>query len=117
MNAFANESHKVKSSDSIDQNKMVALEARIRVIKGVDLYDLVRAIKMCLVPNMVISKKFRVLEFIKYSGTQCSMTHIKSYCNKMEKVVHNEKLLMHFFQDSLSGTTLSRYMILDNTKI
>jgi hypothetical protein len=117
MNAFANESHKVKSSDSIDQNKMVALEARIRVIKGVDLYDLVRAIEMCLVPNMVISKKFRVLEFIKYSGTQCSMTHIKSYYNKMEKVVHNEKLLMHFFQDSLSGTTLSRYMILDNTKI
>jgi hypothetical protein len=43
MDAFANKSHKVKSSDSIDQNKMVSLEARIRVIKGVDLYDLVRA--------------------------------------------------------------------------
>jgi hypothetical protein len=72
---------------------------------------------MCLVPNMVVPKKFRVLEFIKYSGTQCLMTHIKSYCNKMAKVIHNEKLLMHFFQDSLSGITLSRYMILDNTKI
>jgi hypothetical protein len=35
----------------------------------------------------------------------------------MVKVVHDEKLLMHFFQDSLSGATLSWYMRLDNTKI
>jgi hypothetical protein len=35
----------------------------------------------------------------------------------MVEVVHDEKLLMHFFQDSLSGATLSRYMRLDNTKI
>jgi hypothetical protein len=117
MNAFANESHKAKTSDSIDQDKMEALEARIRVIEGVDLYDPVRAAKMCMVPNVVVPKKFRVPEFIKYSGTQCPMTHLKSYCNKMAEVVHDEKLLMHFFQDSLSGATLSWYMRLDNTKI
>jgi predicted metal-dependent hydrolase len=45
------------------------------------------------------------------------MTHLKSYCNKMTEVVYDEKLLMHFFQDSLSGATLSWYMRLDNTKI
>jgi len=49
---------------------------------------------------VVVPKKFCVLEFIKYSGTQCPMTHLKSYCNKMAKVVHDEKLLMHFFHDS-----------------
>jgi hypothetical protein len=96
---------------------MEALEARLRVIEGVDLYDPVRAAEMCLVPNVVVPKKFRVPEFIKYSGTQCPMTHLKSYCNKMAEVVHDEKLLMHFFQDSLSGATLSWYMRLDNTKI
>jgi hypothetical protein len=117
MDAFANESHKAKSSDSIDQDKMEALEARIRVIEGVDLYDPVRAAEMFLVPNMVVPKRFRVLKFIKYSGTQCPMTHLKSYYNKMVEVVHDEKLLMHFFQDSLSGATLSWYMRLDNTKI
>jgi hypothetical protein len=52
VDAFANESHKVKSSDSIDQDKIEALEARIKVIEGVDLYDLVMAAKMCLVPNV-----------------------------------------------------------------
>jgi len=115
IDAFANESHKTKSSDDID--KMSALEARIRAIEGVDLYDPVRAAEMCLVPNMVVPKKFCVPEFIKYTGTQCPITHLKSYCNKMTEVVHDEKLLMHFFQDSLSGAALSWYMRLDNTKI
>jgi len=45
------------------------------------------------------------------------MTHLKSYCNKMVEVVHDEKLLMHLFQDSLSGAALSWYMRLDNAKI
>jgi hypothetical protein len=35
----------------------------------------------------------------------------------MTEIVHDKKLLMHFFQDSLSGATLSWYMRLDNTKI
>jgi len=54
MEVFANESHKANSSDSIDQDKIQVLEARIKVIEGVDLYDLVRAAKMCLIPNMVV---------------------------------------------------------------
>jgi len=107
----------IDPSNCIDQDKMVALEARIRAIKGVDLYDPVRVAKMYLIPNVVVPKKFRVPEFIKYTGTQYLITHLKSYCNKMAEVVHDEKLLMHFFQDNLSGATLSWYMILDNTKI
>jgi hypothetical protein len=117
MKASANESYKAKSSDSIDQDKIEALEARLKVIEGVDLYDPIRVAEMCLVPNVVVPKKYRVPEFIKYSGTQCPMTHLKSYCNKMAEVVHDEKLLMHFFYDSLSGATLSWYMRLDNIKI
>ena len=35
----------------------------------------------------------------------------------MTKLVHDEKLLMHFFQDKWSRATLSWYMRLDNTKI
>jgi hypothetical protein len=48
---------------------MAALEAWIRAIEGVDLYDPVRAVEMCLVPNVVVLKKFCVPEFIKYTGT------------------------------------------------
>jgi hypothetical protein len=35
----------------------------------------------------------------------------------MVEVIYDEKLLMHFFEDILSETTLSWYMRLDNTKI
>ena len=114
---FANDSHKTQLSDDTDHDKMAVLEARIRAIEGVDLYDPVRAVEMCLVPNVVIPKKFRVPDFIKYTGTQCPVTHLRSYCNKMAEVVHDEKLLMHFFQDSLNGPALSWYMRLDNTRI
>jgi hypothetical protein len=86
---------------------MTVLEAKIRAIKGVNLYNLVGAVKICLVPNVIVPKKFRVPEFIKYTGTQCPMTHLKSYYNKMTEVVHDGKLLMHFFHDSLSEATLS----------
>ena len=105
MDAFANESHQAKSSDGLDQEKIATLEAKIKVIEGVDLYDPVRAIKMCLVLNVVVLKKFHVPEFIKYSGTQCPMTHYKSYCNKMAEVMHDKKVhyFCHFFQDSLNG--------------
>ena len=57
MEASANESHKAKSSDSIDQAKIEAQEARLKVIEGVDLYDPVWAAEMCLVPNVVVPKE------------------------------------------------------------
>ena len=58
MDAFANKSYKTKSFDGIDQDKMMVLEARIRVIEGVNLYELVQATKKCMVPNVVVLKKF-----------------------------------------------------------
>jgi hypothetical protein len=48
-----------------------------------------------------------VPEFVKYTGTQYPVTHLKAYYNKMVEVVYNEKLFIHFFQDSLSDTTLA----------
>jgi hypothetical protein len=51
-------SYKTKSFDGIDQDKMMVLEARIRVIEGVNLYELVQATKMSMVPNVVVLKKF-----------------------------------------------------------
>ena len=44
---------------------MAALEAKIRAIEGVDMYDLVQVVKMSLVLNVVELKKLFVPEFIK----------------------------------------------------
>jgi hypothetical protein len=89
----------------------------VRAAEGNHLYDLVKAAEICLVPNVVIPKKFRVPEFVKYTGTQCPVTHLKTYYNKMAEVVYDDKLLIHFFQDSLSDVALIWYMRLDNTKV
>jgi hypothetical protein len=48
---------------------MTALEAKIKAIKGVDLYDPIQAVEICLIPNVVIPKKFCVPKFIKYTET------------------------------------------------
>jgi hypothetical protein len=111
------ESQKGKMVKEEGLEKWTALEDRVRAVEGNHLCDLVKAVKMCLVPNVVIPKKFRVPEFVKYTGTQCPVTHLKAYCNKMAEVVDNEKLLIHFFQDSLSDTALTWYMRLDNAKV
>ena len=104
------ESQKGKMVKEEDLEKWTTIEKRIRVVKGNHLCDLVKAVNMCLVPNIIIPKKFRVPEFIKYTGTQCPITHLKAYCNKMAEVVDDEKLLIHFFQDSLSDAALTWYM-------
>jgi hypothetical protein len=111
------ESQKGKMVKEEGLEKWIALEERIRAVEGNHLCDLVKAVNMCLVPNVVIPKKFRVPEFIKYTGIQSPITHLKAYCNKMAEVVDDEKLLIHFFQDSLSGAALTWYMRLNNTKV
>ncbi|XP_011015540.1 PREDICTED: uncharacterized protein LOC105119131 [Populus euphratica] len=100
-----------------DLNKFIALEQMMKAFEGIRLLDSIKAAEMCLVPNVVIPKKFRVPEYIKYTGTQCSITHFKAYCNKMAEMVNDEKLLIHFFQDNLSDVALIWYMQLENTKV
>ncbi|KAJ6893823.1 hypothetical protein NC652_027792 [Populus alba x Populus x berolinensis] len=112
------ESQKGKRVKEDGMKKLVALEQRLRALEGIRLYDPIKAAaEMCLVPNIVIPKKFRVPEFVKYTGTQCPITHLKAYCNRMAEVVDDEKLLIHFFQESLSDAALTWYMRLDNTKV
>ena len=117
INSTEKESQKGKMVKEDGLEKLAALEERIRAVEGNHLCDLVKVVNMCLVPNVVIPKKFRVPEFIKHTRTQCPVTHLKEYCNKMAEVVDDEKLSIHFFQDNLSDTALTWYMRLDNTKV
>jgi len=111
------ESEKDKVVKENGLEKLVALEVRIRAIEGTSLYDFINAAEMCLVPTVVIPKMFKVPEFFKYTRTECPIIHLKAYYNKMTEVVYDEKLLIHFFQDSLSDAALTWYMWLDNTKV
>jgi len=71
---------------------------------------LVRAVEICLVLNVMIPKKFRVPEFVKYTELECPNTYLT-------EVIYNDKLPIHFFQDSLTGFVLNWYMTLDNSRV
>jgi len=69
------------------------------------------------VPDVVIPPKSKVLEFEKYKGVTCPKSHLTMYCRKMAAHAHDEKLLMHIFQDSLAGMALNWYMHLEPARV
>jgi len=106
-----------RSPSLMDQDKLFALEERLWTIEGNDWFDPIRAAEVCLVPNITVLKDFRIPKFIKYTVLECPNTHLRSYSNKMAKVIRDDKLLIYFFQDSLAGSALSWYMRLDSVRI
>jgi hypothetical protein len=83
------------------------IEERLKATKGNDLFNPIWAVEICLVSYIVVSRDFRVSDFIKYTGLECSNTHIRSYYNHMAEVIYNDKMLIYFFQDSLIRSVLS----------
>ena len=73
--------------------------------------------ELCLVPGIAITSKFKVPNFNKYKGTTCPKNHLKMYCKKMGPYTKDGKLLMHFFQESLTGTAATWYTNLEPFRI
>jgi len=78
-----------RSTDFVNYDKLSALEGRLRAVEGNDWFDHKRAAKVCLVPNIIVPKNFRIPEFIKYTGLECPNTHLRSNCNKMAEVIYD----------------------------
>lgn len=98
------------------EKKFRVLEERMKVMEGFGTFGL-EAADMYLVPGVKIPAKFKVPVFEKYKRDSCLLTHVRSYCRKMAAYSDDEKLLMHFFQDSLNGASLEWYMHLERTHV
>jgi len=101
----------------LEREKFDHIEERPRAIKGVGDYPFADMAELCLVPNIIIPSKFKVLDFDKYRGTTCPKNHLKMYCQKMGAYAKDEKLLMHFFQESLAGAAITWYTNLESSQI
>ena len=99
------------------REKLDLLEERLRAIEGFGDFPFVDMMDLCLVPNVIIPPKFKVPDFDKYKGTTCPKNHLKMYCQKMDAHLRDEKLLIHFFQDSLSGVAMVWYTNLEASHI
>ena len=86
-------------------------------MEGSDVYRMVDAYKMSLVLDLVLPPKFKVPTFDKYDGTKCSSAHLYMYCRKITGYTSNDKLLIHCFQDNLSGSTIRWYNFLSQDNI
>ena len=93
----------------VEREKFDHIEERMRVIEGGGNDAFADMAELCLVPDVVIPPKFKVPDFDMYKGTTCPKNHLKMYCRKMREHAKDEKLLMHFFQESITGATFTRY--------
>ncbi|XP_050875936.1 uncharacterized protein LOC127079596 [Lathyrus oleraceus] len=87
------------------EKKFKSLE--VHTTPGLDVVD------MCPVSGLRIPQKFKVPDFDKYKGISCPRTHLRAYCHKMAAHISNNQLLIHYFQDNLSGASLECYMQLE----
>jgi len=95
------------------QNIKLRVFTSTRAIEGGGDNAFANMAELCLVPNVVISPKFKVPDFDKYKGTTCPKNNIKIYYRKMGAYAKDEKLLMHFFQESLTGAAVTWYTNLE----
>ena len=100
-----------------EREKLDLIEERLRTIEGIGEYPFTNMAELRLVPDVVIPLKFKVSDFDKYKGTTCPKNHLKMYCQKMEAYSRDEKLLMHFSQESLAGAIITWYTNLEASQI
>ncbi|KAL5179630.1 hypothetical protein HKD37_01G000900 [Glycine soja] len=100
-----------------ERRKLDLLEERLRAVEGFGDYPFADMTDLYLVPDVVIPPKFKVPDFDKYKGTTCPKNHLKMYCRKMGAHSKDEKLLIHFFQDSLARAAVVWYTNLEASHI
>ncbi|XP_057962326.1 uncharacterized protein LOC131153896 [Malania oleifera] len=89
------------------------LEEQLRAIEGTRAASTARPLDYCLMPNVVLPPKFNIPDFEKFDGTTCPRTHLQMYCQSMAAYTNNEKLMMHCFRSSLTGT-MARWYVQQN---
>ncbi|XP_058741829.1 uncharacterized protein LOC131614229, partial [Vicia villosa] len=98
------------------QEQINKIQLEVKAIRGKDLFGK-NAQELCLVPSVQIPAKFKVPDFEKYKGSSCPQSHLVMYARKMSTYADNHQLLIHYFQDSLTGAALKWYTGLDSTNI
>lgn len=60
---------------------------------------------------------FKMLEMDKFNGTWCTSTHLKMYVTTLQPMEVSEDLMAHLFQQTLTSTTLRRFLFLKDKEV
>ena len=64
------------------QQRCSLLDKKLKEIEGVNDLGSVDPRELCLVPDLVILPKFKILTFEKYDGTKCPKNHLATYLSQ-----------------------------------
>ncbi|RDX89106.1 hypothetical protein CR513_29207, partial [Mucuna pruriens] len=99
-----------------DDKKINSFKEWMRIIEGTDSHGL-DATDLCLMSDITLLADFKAPKFEKYKGSSCPQVHLAMYYRKMAAYIHQDKILVHYFQDSLTGAALSWYVSLEKGQV
>jgi len=104
--------------DKVDElrEKYDEMQREMRAFRGKEIFGKT-AYDLCLVPNIRIPHKFKVLDFEKYKGNSCPKEHLTMYVRRMSAYAKDDQVLIYYFQESLASPASKWYTNLDKTKI
>ena len=107
----------IQSNDIKLQQRHNSLEQRLKAVENHNTLKGLNPNDLNLVSDLVIPPHFKMPRFEKYDGTSCPKMHLIMYCNKMTVHAHNKKLLVHIFQESLTGAASEWYLRLKRNQV
>ncbi|GKV47364.1 hypothetical protein SLEP1_g54269 [Rubroshorea leprosula] len=107
----------IKDEDKAIKVKVQLMEETLKSMLGVQANKLVDISFSCLFPNIQLPHKFKLPKFDKYNGTGCPYAHLTMYYRKMASYANDEKLMIHYFHDSLIGPTDAWFSTLDKRRV
>ncbi|RDX79698.1 hypothetical protein CR513_39838, partial [Mucuna pruriens] len=84
------------------EDKWQSLEEQLRAMEGGNQSG-PEAMDLCLVPDVDLPTDFKTLEFDKHKGSSYLRAHLVMYYRNMAAYVYDNEILVHYFQDSLTG--------------
>ena len=85
------------------KQKLDVLEEILWAIEGTGVYGNIDATQLCLVLDLINPINFKVSKFDKYDWSSYLRSHLIMYYRKIEAHISNDKLLIHWFQNNLTG--------------
>ncbi|GKV46141.1 hypothetical protein SLEP1_g53148 [Rubroshorea leprosula] len=98
-------------------HKLQQLEEALKAMQGPQAYGSIDLDDLFYYLGIQTNFKFKQPDFNKYDGSGCPYAHLQIYARKMAPYANDERVLIHYFQDSLSGPASIWFSILDKKKI
>ncbi|XP_075105398.1 uncharacterized protein LOC107790032 [Nicotiana tabacum] len=92
------------------------LEQRLKNMQGLAGQKCVAFKYLCMFPDVHLPPGFKTPKFEKYDGHGDLIAHLKRYCNQLRGAERNEKLLMSYFGESLTGVASEWFLDQDTSR-